>query len=287
MMRKGLHIGDCMQLSEQLEDNSIALTVTSPPYADTLSYGKEVKTYDEGDYAEWFLPLAKQLYRATTDTGSFILNIYDRRIDGARSIYVMDLVCQIVRNTDGTLLDRYIWAKKSGLPMGRTYPNHCCLDDKVEYLFHFVKTRKHFKYNMDDVRVPYTEGTLRRMESAVGLQKAVGDDGISEIKKRQVEPNSLGKIPTTVFDFRTSGTIRGSKHPAAFHPDLPRWFIKWLTDKGDVVLDPFMGSGSTAVASKEENRNWIGFELNDSYAELVRYRVKSAQTKMDLTECFV
>lgn len=285
-MKYGLHIGDCMQLSEQLEDNSIALTVTSPPYADTLSYGKEVKTYDEGDYAEWFLPLAKQLYRATTDTGSFILNINDRRIDGARSIYVMDLVCQIVRNTDWTLLDRYIWAKKSGLPMGRTYPNHCCLDDKVEYIFHFIKTRKHFKYNMDDVRVPYMEGTLRRMESAVGLQKAVGDDGISEIIKRRVEPNPLGKIPTTVFDFRTSGTIRGSKHPAAFHPDLPRWFIKWLTDKDDIVLDPFMGSGSTAVASKEENRKWIGFDLNESYAELVQYRVKEAKTKTNLLECF-
>lgn len=285
-MKYGMHIGDCMELSEQLDDSSIALTVTSPPYADTLSYGKEVKTYDEGDYAEWFMPLAEQLYRATTDTGSFILNINDRRIDGARSIYVMDLVCQIVRKTDWTLLDRYIWAKRSGLPMGRTYPNHCCLDDKVEYMFHFVKTRKHFKYNMDDVRVPYTEGTLRRMKSAVGLQKAVGDDGISEITSRKLAPNPLGKIPTTVFDFRTSGTIRGSKHPAAFHPDLPRWFIKWLTDKGDVVLDPFMGSGSTAVASKEENRKWIGFDLNESYAELVRYRVKAAQTKTDLTGCW-
>ena len=285
-MKNGLHIGDCMELSKQLDDSSIALTVTSPPYADTLSYGKEVKTYDEGDYAEWFLPLAKELYRATTDTGSFILNINDRRIDGMRSIYVMDLVCQIVRETDWTFLDRYIWAKKSGLPMGRTYPNHCCLDDKVEYIFHFVKTRKHFKYNMDDVRVPYTEGTLRRMESSVGLQKAVGDDGISEITKRQLEPNALGKIPTTVLDFRTSGTIRGSKHPAAFHPDLPRWFIKWLTDKGDVVLDPFMGSGSTAVASKEENRKWIGFELNMPYADIIAERVHLAQTKTDLTECF-
>ena len=87
---KGLHIGDSILLSEQLEDSSIDLTITSPPYADTLSYGKQVTTYDEGDFAEWFLPLAHQLYRATKDTGSFIVNINDRVIDGSRSIYVVE-----------------------------------------------------------------------------------------------------------------------------------------------------------------------------------------------------
>ena len=146
-MKTGLHIGDSMMLSKQLEDSSIDLTITSPPYADTLSYGKKVTTYDEGDYAEWFLPLATELYRATKDRGSFILNINDRVIDGSRSIYVMDLVCQIVRQTDWTLVDRYIWAKKSGIPMGKTWPNHCRLDDKIEYIFHYLsKVPLHLRY---------------------------------------------------------------------------------------------------------------------------------------------
>lgn len=288
-MKTGLHIGDSMMLSKQLEDSSIDLTITSPPYADTLSYGKKVTTYDEGDYAEWFLPLATELYRATKDRGSFILNINDRVIDGSRSIYVMDLVCQIVRQTDWTLVDRYIWAKKSGIPMGKTWPNHCRLDDKIEYIFHFAKTRKNFKYDMDAVREPYSEVSIARMKASIpeNLHKKVDEDGTASHKgSRIVQPHPLGKIPTTVFDFRTSGTVRGNKHPAAFHPDLPRWFVTWLTDPGDVVLDPFMGSGSTAVACKEEGRDWIGFELNDTYKDIIAERLADIESVSDLTELF-
>ena len=272
-MKNGLHIGDSMVLSKQLEDSSIDLIITSPPYADTLSYGKKVITYDEGDYADWFLPLAHQLYRTTKDTGSFILNINDRVIDGARSIYVLDLVCRMVRETDWILHDRYIWAKKSGLPTGRSYPKHCRLDDKVEYIFHFVKTRKDFKSNIDEVREPYAEITKKRMKTSIGFNKAVGEDGISSIPERKVVPNEKGKIPTTIFDFQTAGTIRGHSHPASFHPNLPRWFIKWLTEPGDVVLDPFMGSGTTALVCKEENRTWIGFDINESYKEICEVRL--------------
>ncbi len=274
-----LKIGDCMDLSKELDDNSIDLTVTSPPYADTLSYGKKITTYDEGDYADWFLPLAVELHRATTERGSFILNINDRVIDGSRSIYVMDLICQIVRHTDWTLADRYIWSKKSGIPMGKTWPNHCRLDDKIEYIFHFVKNRKNFKYNMDPVREPYAESSIKRYKGAIpeNLHKEVADDGTaSHHGERFLEANPLGKIPTTVFDFPTSGTLRGNKHPAAFHPALPKWFILWLTDPGDTVLDPFMGSGSTAVACKEEGRKWIGFDMNETYAKIVKDRVADA-----------
>ncbi len=268
-----------MDLSKELDDNSIDLTVTSPPYADTLSYGKKITTYDEGDYADWFLPLAVELHRATTERGSFILNINDRVIDGSRSIYVMDLICQIVRRTDWTLLDRYIWSKKSSTPSGKTWPNHCRLDDKIEYIFHFVKNRKNFKYNMDPVREPYAEMSIIRMKSISGgaYHKKVDDDGTSiPIPDKIMKPHPLGKIPTTVFDFQTAGTIRGSNHPAAFHPSLPKWFILWLTDPGDTVLDPFMGSGSTAVACKEEGRKWIGFDMNETYAKIVKDRVADA-----------
>lgn len=276
-----------MELSKKLDDSSVDLTITSPPYADTLSYGWDITTYDEGDYAEWFLPLAKELYRATKERGSFILNINDRVMDGSRSIYVMDLICRLVRETEWTLLDRYIWSKKSGLPMGKTWPNHCRLDDKIEYIFHFIKTRKNFKYNMDVVREPYAPISIARMKGTIpeNLHKKVDEDGIGALKgERRIAPHPKGKIPTTVFDFQTAGTIRGHKHPAAFHPNLPRWFINWLTDPGDVVLDPFIGSGSTAVACKEEGRNWIGFDLNESYKELIEARITAAEIKSDLTE---
>ena len=85
--------------------------------------------------------------------------------------------------------------------------------------------------------------------------------------------------PNTLLYFQTVGTIKGGiynekeKHPAMFHPELPLFFIQWLTDKNDVVLDPFMGSGATAVASVYSKRNWIGFDINEFYDMIVKKRM--------------
>ena len=95
---------------------------------------------------------------------------------------------------------------------------------------------------------------------------------IDELKGKMRRVNPKGQIPNTIFSFNNCAALRGkpqNKHPAPFHPDLPRWFIKWLTDKNDVVLDPFMGSGTTATVCVEMERNYIGFELNKSYAPLI------------------
>jgi DNA modification methylase len=76
--------------------------------------------------------------------------------------------------------------------------------------------------------------------------------------------------------FNNAGVLKGGtagKHPAPFHPDLPEFFIKWLTDENDIVLDPFMGSGTTAEVCKKLNRKYIGFELNESYKDLINKRV--------------
>jgi len=100
----------------------------------------------------------------------------------------------------------------------------------------------------------------------------VADNGmVDELKGKIREANPKGKVPTTIFDFNNCGALKGkpqNKHPAPYHPDLPRWFVKWLTDKGDVVLDPFMGSGTTAGVCQEMGRKYIGFELNESYLPL-------------------
>jgi site-specific DNA-methyltransferase (adenine-specific) len=77
--------------------------------------------------------------------------------------------------------------------------------------------------------------------------------------------------------------LRGLKHPAPFHPQIPEKFIKWLTDENDVVLDPFMGSGTTAIVAVNNNRQYVGFELNPEYAALANERIKDS-TEVNLTE---
>ncbi len=258
------HIGDCMELSKQLPDEYIDLVVTSPPYADTVSYGEDVNVFHPDNYSKWILPLFEESSRFLKKTGSFILNINDRVLNGCRSIYVMETVVDIVKNTDLKLFDRYVWNKKTTLPVhgDRRF------NDRVEYIFHFVRNPKKFKSNMDVVRVPYKEISLKRFKNKMHGNDIVNPDGTTELSDRgESKANPLGTKPTTVFEFDTGSALRGNNHPAPFHPQLPEFFIKWLTDKNDVVLDPFMGGGTTGVVSKNLNRNYIGFEINETYIE--------------------
>ena len=128
------------------------------------------------------------------------------------------------------------------------------------------------------MREPYADISLKRMKTAVGFNKKVDEKGIATIPLKKAEANPKGKIPTTVMGFVGAGTLRnnGAKHPAPFHPDLPKWFIKWLTTEDDIVLDPFLGGGTVAAVCREMSRKYIGFELNDNYRPLIEERLKNS-----------
>lgn len=270
------HLGDCMKLAKKLPEDSIDLVVTSPPYADTVSYGESVDTFKPENYVDWFLPLFHEAKRFLKDTGSFILNINDRATNGERSIYVFELVTRIVKETGLKLFDRYIWFKKSALPM----PGEKRLNDRIEYIFHFVKDTKKFKTNTDDVREPYKEISLRRFRNKVHGNDIINHDGTTELSQRgNSKAHPLGKKPITVFRFDTGSALRGLKHPAPFHPQLPEWFIKWLTDEGDIVLDPFMGGGTVAVVCERMKRKHMGFETNPIYIEMTEERLGKSDRK--------
>jgi len=273
--------GDCMKLSKQMPDEHIDLVVTSPPYADTVSYGSGVNVFHPDNYSDWILPLFEESSRFLKKTGSFILNINDRILNGSRSIYVMETVIDIVRKTDLKLFDRYIWHKKSTLPVhgDRRF------NDRVEYIFHFVRDVKNFKSNMDDVRVPYKDISLRRFKNKMHGNDKVNEDGTTSLSDRgESKANVIGTKPTTVFQFDTCSALRGIDHPAPFHPQIPNFFIKWLTDEDDVVLDPFMGGGTTAESAMKLNRKWIGMELNPKYIEMSNKRLKSSKMEYKIKQ---
>jgi site-specific DNA-methyltransferase (adenine-specific) len=264
------HLGDCMELAKKLPENSVDLIVTSPPYADTVSYGHKVEVFNPEEYVNWFLELFKEAQRFLKPTGSFILNINDRATNGERSTYVFELVYRIVKETGLKLFDRYIWFKKSALPM----TGEKRLNDRIEYIFHFVKDTKKFKTYTDRIREPYAEVSLKRFKNKVHGNDIVNPDGTTELSQRgSSKPHPLGKKPITVFRFDTGSALRGLKHPAPYHPQLPEFFIKWLTDEGDIVLDPFMGGGTTAEVCVKTDRKFIGFDINDEYIKMTEERI--------------
>jgi site-specific DNA-methyltransferase (adenine-specific) len=281
-----IYYGDSLELLDKLEDNSIDLIITSPPYADTIFYGENVENKTLLEYPEWFAEIGKKIKRVLKPSGSFILNINDRVEKKERSLYALKTVINLKEISGLYFHDTYIWAKQSGLPTG----NKKRLNDKFEYIFHFVKDTSLNKCNMDKVREPYAKSTLGRIYrpdgsiKEVGINDGVDSDGKIKTKSKKLDLNPLGKIPTNVFNFQTAGVLRGdgydgSKHPAAFHPDLPKWFIEWLTDENDVVLDPFIGSGTVAEACIDTNRKYIGFELNENYRDIIESRITNTINK--------
>lgn len=279
-----IYFGDSLKLLDDIDDNSVDLVITSPPYADTIFYGDNVENKTLVEYPEWFAEIGKKIKRILKPSGSFILNINDRVEKKERSLYALKTVIALKEISGLKFHDTYIWAKQSGLPTG----NKKRLNDKFEYIFHFVKDTSLNKCNMDIVREPYAKNTIGRIYRPDGSLKDVGiNDGVDsegriKNKSKKIELNPLGKIPTNVFTFQTAGVLRGdnyvgSKHPAAFHPDLPRWFINWLTDENDIVLDPFIGSGTVAEVCIETNRYYIGMEMNKNYREIIMKRIENVK----------
>ena len=280
-----MYIGDSIELCKKIPDNYVNLLVTSPPYADIKSYGDAVNVFHPDQYVDWVIPLFQEASRFLCNDGSLIFNINDKVMNGKRHTYVFELVYRVAKETNLYLHDRYIWGKKNGMPSG-SEPRR--LDDRIEWIFHFVpkvfgsngkelKKPNKFKANLKGLREPHVPITLVRNKKPSSGNKITNSDGTAQYERKIKLPNPDGRIPTTVFGFNNAACLpkdsASVRHPAPFHPEIPEWFIDWLTDEGDVVLDPFMGSGSTALAAQTLNRNWIGFDLNETYKELTEQRL--------------
>lgn len=268
-----LTIGDALDGLKNLPDQSVNLIVTSPPYADARK-----KTYGGvkvDEYVEWFLPYAQEMKRVLTDDGSFILNIKEKVVNGERHTYVMELVIAL-RKMGWLFTEEYMWHKTTTTP-GK-WPNR--FRDLWEHCYHFTKNKK-FVMNQDDVKVPIGDWSKTRLKNLSDNDKKRNESANGSGYGRKID-NWVGKdmvYPGNVLHGASETTNTG--HSASFPIWLPEWFIKLFSNEGGVVLDPFMGSGSTAIAALNLQRNVIGFELLEDYAQLSIERVKNKTTNSD------
>jgi DNA modification methylase len=267
---------DCLETIKRLPDNSIDLIVTSPPYLEMKSYGKAVTNKDDQEWVDWLVSIFKSLHPKLKDTGSIIINVNAPIKNKCRSLAPQRL--QVALSDLYCHFDSYIWAKKNGIPSA----SQKRLDGKHEYIFHFTKTNAP-KMDASKVKVKKSEGALKRQEYSVQYPVDMVNDGgvVTSVAQNKMVDGDM-RYPFSWLQFANASAMRDkpqNKHPAPFHPELPEFFIKMLTDEGDVVYDPFMGSGTTAYAAILLNRNWIGSELNPSYIELVEENVRIAEEK--------
>ncbi|MFH2048244.1 MAG: site-specific DNA-methyltransferase [bacterium] len=264
--------GDCSQELKLLKDKSVDLIVTSPPYAD-----QRKNTYGgihPDNYVEWFLPISNELLRVLKPSGTFILNIKERVVKSERHIYVLELIIEM-RKQGWLWTEEFIWHKKNCYP-GK-WPNR--FRDSWERLLQFNKNKK-FKMNQKNVMVPVGDWSNGRLKNLSNTDKVRDESKVGSGFGKNIS-NWIGRdkvYPTNVLHMATE--CNNKNHSAVFPESLPEWFIKLLTDENDLVLDPFMGSGTTIKVAKRLRRNSIGIEILKEYCELAKEQIKTPQINL-------
>lgn len=256
-----LYLGDSKKELKKIPDNSVDLIVTSPPYAD-----QRKSTYGgvhPDKYVEWFLPISGELFRVLKPTGTFVLNIKEKVVNGERSTYVMELI--IAMRKQGWLwTEEFMWHKKNSYP-GK-WPNR--FRDSWERLLQFNKD-KHFHMYQEEVMVPMGDWKKSRMKNLSETDKVRDNSKVGSGFGKNIS-NWIDRemaYPTNVLHLATE--CNNKNHSAAFPEELPEWFIKLFTKEHDVVLDPFMGSGTTVTVANRMKRNSIGIEIIPEYYDMV------------------
>ena len=252
--------GDCLTVLKSLPDSCIDFIFTSPPYADNRK--KTYKGIPTKEYVRWFLPLSSELKRVLKNDGTFVLNIKERTKDGERQTYVIELILEMKKQ--GWLwTEEYMWCKKNCYP-GK-WPNR--FRDAWERCLQFNKQKK-FKMYQESVMVPIGDWSKKRLAKLSATDLIRDESKVGSGFGKNVS-NWLGRrlvYPTNVLHLATECANRG--HSASFPLSLPAWFIKLFTQEEDIVLDPFTGSGTTAIACLAHNRHYIGIESMDNYYKL-------------------
>ena len=249
--------GDCLSVLKKIPSDSIDLIVTSPPYADSRknTYGG----VHPDKYVDWFLPISLELKRVLKPKGTFILNIKEKVTNGERHTYVIEIILGM-RKQGWLWTEEFIWHKKNCYP-GK-WPNR--FRDAWERCLQFNK-QKDFAMYQENVMVPMGEWAKTRLKNLSETDKRRDNSKVESGFGKRIA-NWIGRTkayPSNVLHFSTE--CANKNHSAVFPLALPKWFIELFTKRGDLVLDPFLGSGTTAIAAQSLGRAYLGIEIQADY----------------------
>ncbi|MCY3923175.1 MAG: site-specific DNA-methyltransferase [Chloroflexi bacterium] len=264
-------LGDSLDLMKGLPSGSVQLIVTSPPYA--LHFQKEYGNVAKHDYVDWFLPFGREMFRVLDENGSLILNIGGSYNAGepTRSLYHFRLLLELCDTVGFKLAQEGFWYNPAKLPAPAEWVNvrRIRVKDSVEYLWWLSPTAWPAADN-SAVLVPYSKDMERLIDR--GYEPAQRPSG-HNITAKFGQRND-GAIPSNLLakgnndsnsEFMRASKERGVQHPARFPSAIPEFFVKLLTQPGDVVLDPFAGSNTTGHIAESLDRKWLAFEVVDDY----------------------
>lgn len=268
LLAAGVVQGDSADLLPRLLPGSVALFFMSPPYADQRAYSR----IHPDRYVEWFLPFARDMWAATSPTGSLVINIKNRvanrgPLKGQRHPYVYQLVLAL-QHMGWRWVETYIWAKPNAVP-GSFGPR---TKDSFEYVYHFARgPRPHF--DLAAVRVAYKASAAeiaRRNLDTLGRRNTEAGFGRDRTKTYLLGGADPGNVVTVA---QTYNQHRGVAHTAAMPEGLAEFFIRAASPPGGLVIDPFAGGGTTVVVGRRLGRRAAGFEIHDDFVAEARRRI--------------
>jgi len=268
-------IGDsCQYMANKIETDSVDLIITSPPFGliTKKAYGNEPSE----SYVEWFRLFGHQFYRILKQTGSLIIDIGGTWEKGkpTRSLYHYELLIMLCKEVGFNLAQEFYWWNPSKLPSPAEWVNirRIRVKDAVNCVWWLSKT-PYPKASNRRVLQPYSSSMHDLLENGYDAKKRPSGHDISDKFSR----NNSGAIPPNLIAIANTESnssyqkycrVNGLKeHPARFPADLPGYFIRMLTDVGDLVLDPFAGSCVTGSVAEDLDRKWICCELRSDYIE--------------------
>jgi site-specific DNA-methyltransferase (adenine-specific) len=244
-----LYNKDCIEVLKGMPDGMVDLVVTSPPYDDLRGYNSVV---------DWE-SLAKELYRVVADGGVVVWNVNDKTENGSKSLTSFKQ-CILFNEVGFNVNDVMIWEKVNPIPQVKQPRYTQCF----EYMFVFSKgTPKTFNPIM--VECKYGGSSFS------GKCKQISKDKVRKHKDYKINNQ---KVDRNIWKIKVANNK--TPHPAVFPIELPNRHIVSWSNPGDIVLDPFMGSGTTGVSAIQNDRIFIGMEIDKDYFELSEKQIKEA-----------
>ncbi len=276
------YVGNALDLLREVRDDSIDLVLTSPPFA--LQRQKEYGNVDQDEYVNWLLSFAVEIKRVLKSTGSFVLDLGGayRKGKPVRSLYNYRVLIRMCDELGWNLAEEFFWFNPSKLPSPIEWVNKrkIRVKDAVNTIWWFSKT-DFPKADVTKVLVPYSKRMkllLQNSQKYYTPKKRPSGHDISERfaedKGGAIPPNLL-EIPNTESNskyLRCCQILGISGHPARFPEKLPEFFIQFLTEPEDIVLDIFSGSNTTGAVAEALGRRWIAFETDRPYLAASAFR---------------
>jgi DNA modification methylase len=276
------YCADSLDLLDALESESIDLILTSPPFAllRQKTYGNEA----QDEYVDWLLQFGRRAHRVLKPTGSFVLDLGGAYQRGApvRSLHQYRVLLRFCDELGYFLAEEFFWHNPARLPSPIEWVNKRKIraKDTVNTIWWFAKT----EWPQADVRAVLTEYSDRMKKLLENSEKFYtpkvrpsGHDVARSFDKNNggaIPPNLLS-IPNTESNsryLRYCNMVGIAGHPARFPAKLPEFFIKFLTRKGDVVLDIFAGSNTTGEVAERLGRRWIACDIEQEYVATSIFR---------------